>query len=77
MGLYRSVLSGRRVLIVLDNVRNAAQVRPLLPGSPGCLVIVTNRSALAGLVAEGAHPLRLGPLAAEESLLVARSAPSG
>ena len=62
-GLYRSELAERRVLIVLDNARNAAQVRPLLPGGGGCLVVVTSRSALAGLAAaEGAQPLRLGPL---------------
>jgi tetratricopeptide (TPR) repeat protein len=77
-GLYRSVLAGRRVLIVLDNARDAEQVRPLLPGSPGCLVVVTSRSALTGLAAaEGARPLRLGPLDDEEALrlLAARLGP--
>ena len=72
------MLAGRRVLIVLDNARDAAQVRPLLPGSGGCLVVVTSRSALAGLAAaEGARPLRLGPLADEEGvrLLAARLGP--
>jgi tetratricopeptide (TPR) repeat protein len=76
--LYRSVLAERQVLIVLDNARDAAQVRPLLPGSAGCLAVVTSRSSLTGLAAaEGAWPLRLGPLTAEEAvrLLAARLGP--
>ncbi|GAA2503021.1 BTAD domain-containing putative transcriptional regulator [Winogradskya humida] len=60
-GLYRSALAGRRVLIVLDNCRDTEQVRHLLPGSPGCLVVVTSRTQLTGLLTtSGAHPLPLG-----------------
>jgi DNA-binding SARP family transcriptional activator/Tfp pilus assembly protein PilF len=66
--LYRSTLDGKRALIVLDNVRDADQVRPLLPGSPGSLVVVTSRSQLTSLVAaEGAVPFSLDVLTGGEA----------
>ncbi|HKS44750.1 MAG TPA: BTAD domain-containing putative transcriptional regulator [Amycolatopsis sp.] len=57
---YRGMLTGRRVLVVLDDAADAAQTRPLLPGTPGCAVLVTSRRKLTGL--EGARRLQLGPL---------------
>ncbi|MET3424676.1 DNA-binding SARP family transcriptional activator [Actinoplanes tereljensis] len=73
--LFRSLLSGRRVLVLLDNARDAAQVRPLLPGSPGCLALVTSRNPMTALVAAaGARVVRLDPMTAGDArdLLTAR-----
>jgi tetratricopeptide (TPR) repeat protein len=68
VNLYRSLLAGRRMLVVLDNAPGAEQVRPLLPGAPGCAAVVTSRSRLTGLVAaEGAHPLVLDRLTTDEA----------
>jgi DNA-binding SARP family transcriptional activator/tetratricopeptide (TPR) repeat protein len=73
-GRYRTLLADRRVLVVLDNAGSADQVRPLLPGGPGCLALVTSRDRLDSLVVhEGAARLRLEPLPpGEAQALLAR-----
>jgi transcriptional regulator with XRE-family HTH domain len=63
--LLRTVLAGRRVLVLLDNARDGAQVRPLLPAGPDCSVVVTSRSMLAGL--DVRHRVNLGVLSTADS----------
>ena len=73
--LYRSLLTDRRLLVLLDNARDAEQVRPLLPGTPSCLAVITGRGDLTGLVVtEGALPVMLDVLPPHEAnaLLVRR-----
>jgi hypothetical protein len=71
--LYRSLLHGRRMLVILDNANTSDQVRPLLPGSPDCLAVVTSRSRLSGLVVrDGAHRVSLDPLPGADAIMLLR-----
>ncbi|WP_344131217.1 AfsR/SARP family transcriptional regulator [Luedemannella flava] len=75
VALYRSLMAGRRMLVLLDNARDAAQVRPLLPATPGTLALITSRNQLTPLAAvEGATLLTLDALSESEAreLLAAR-----
>lgn len=75
---YRTLLAGRRMLVLLDNARSAEQVRPLLPGAPSCRVVVTSRDNLAGLVArEGARRLDLDVLTMTDAVSLLRSLVGG
>jgi tetratricopeptide (TPR) repeat protein len=67
--LYRTLLTDRNLLVVLDNVAGPEQIRPLLPPGPGCLLLTTGRDRMTGLVAtHGAHPLTLDVLSPEAAL---------
>ncbi|WP_369363178.1 helix-turn-helix domain-containing protein [Streptomyces sp. CG4] len=71
--LLRSLLTGRRVLLVLDNALDTPQVRPLLPASPNCAVLVTSRRQLCGLsVRDGARSVAVRPLAPATSVALLR-----
>ncbi|MBT2525290.1 tetratricopeptide repeat protein [Streptomyces sp. ISL-99] len=64
--LYRSTLDGRRILVLLDNARDASQIRPLLPGTTGCAALVTSRARMVDLA--GAHLVDLDVMSPEEAL---------
>ncbi|MFI2202481.1 NB-ARC domain-containing protein [Streptomyces sp. NPDC020192] len=71
--LYRDCTADRRLIVVLDNAHDDAQVIPLLPASPECLVLVTSRYRLGRLVGEhGARPYQLGPLSTEDAVTLIR-----
>lgn len=75
---YRSLLAGRRILILLDNARDAGQVRPLLPGTSSCLTIVTSRDSLAGLVVrDGARRIELDALPLPDAVSLLRELVGG
>jgi tetratricopeptide (TPR) repeat protein/DNA-binding SARP family transcriptional activator len=70
---YRTEISGRRMLVILDNAASVEQVRPLLPGTPSCVVVVTSRNSLGGLVARhGARRLDLDLLPLPEAITLLR-----
>ncbi|MFJ6675345.1 ATP-binding protein [Actinosynnema sp. NPDC091369] len=73
MAMYRSILAKRQVLVVLDNASKPEQVRPLIPGSSTCLVLVTSRSRLSGLaMRDGARSISLGLLSSADAIALLR-----
>ncbi len=78
VGLYRSILADRRMLVLVDNARDAEQVRPLLPGTSACRTLITSRDQMSGLVAtNGVNPIHLQPCTSAEAteLLSSRIGP--
>jgi tetratricopeptide (TPR) repeat protein len=72
---WRSVTADRRLIVVLDDARDATQVRPLLPGATGCLTLITSRSSLAGL--SGSVTYDLGVLTPDDAVAVLRETGGG
>lgn len=70
--LFRSITSGKSLLVVLDNAVSAAQVRALMPASGSCAVLVSSRSRLIGLLPDGARLVDVGPLSTEDGLRLLR-----
>jgi tetratricopeptide (TPR) repeat protein len=76
--LYRSLLAGRRVLVLLDNAATVGQIRPLLPGESGCLVLVTSRNRLSSLAArDGAQRVTLGLLTEAQAVALVEANTAG
>lgn len=73
--MFRSLLADRRVLVVLDNAADSAQVHPLLPAASGCLVVVTSRDDLSGLVSQqGALRVEVGTFGTTDAIALLRAA---
>ncbi|WSP41712.1 tetratricopeptide repeat protein [Streptomyces sp. NBC_01244] len=76
--LFRSLLADQRALVILDNAATVSQVRPLLPGNPDCLVLVTSRHRFSGLVArDGAHRLVLDVFSEQHAVTLLQTVTAG
>jgi hypothetical protein len=69
--MYRAQLAQRRILVVLDNAADESQIRPLLPGTPSCAVLVTSRGRMTALAGAHGVPLDVMPSAQAIDLLAA------